>query len=251
MVIDVITAQGVGEEITQEPLRMVEHVFLHLDQTLFHETPVETYVNVGVVGAGEDRSLDESRVEVKNSILQAVRDTPNLAIIMGYSGGALAAGDALSEIRRGMHPDLEVICGALIADPAQPEGLAPEGFGITGSRPVTGGVYVPTYWLHNSSDPICSTPALSPLRTLADQLSAESLANLDLWVKDLANRLTTGRWQPSAIDWLHPIRTFKRYRKAIDQANFYLSGGHFGSYRGAPTEELANRITDRVKEYFG
>lgn len=239
--ISVITAQGVGEYVGQSAPRMCERVMRFMPSGEFVEIPADDYVTVGTVGVDEDQALSKSRTEVKRAVLQAVADTPNPAVLLGYSGGALAVGDAAAEIAAGQHPDLYVRAVGLVSDPAQPRGQATQRWGITGSRTV--GDSLPTMWAYDTRDPICCTPEYSPLRTLADQLSGYSVEHLDSWAADLLDRLFTGRWQPSAVDWLHPLRTWRRYQQALIQARFYLEGGHYSAYLGGDVAELGRWLT--------
>ncbi|WP_182349509.1 alpha/beta fold hydrolase [Tomitella gaofuii] len=227
MTISVVTVQGVGEQVGQEPMRMAEHVMRHLPEDRFVEVPVTDYVSVGPVGVNPGPALDAAVSRVEASTVRTVDETPNPAVLVGYSGGALVAGNVARDIHTGRYPHLDVRGVVLIADPAMPRGVSPDGYGVYADR-LPG---LPTRWLWDSRDPICCAGDPSPLHTLSDQLAALSFGAPDVWAQDLIDRLRTGRWQPTAWNWLDLAGTFKRYSRAIDQMGFYLAGGHFEAYR--------------------
>lgn len=235
---DVVTVQGVGERVGQPQPRMAELVMAHLDPDRFREVPVTDYVTVGPVGVNPGPSLEAAVARVERSVVATIDATPNPAVLVGYSGGALVAGNVADQIGLGLHPRLDVRAVVLIADPAMPAGISQAGHGVYASREVAA---APTTWACNPRDPICCAENPSPLRTVADQVAALSLGAPDVWAEDLRGRLLSGRWQPSAIDWRHPLATFQRYGRAADQLAFYLSGGHFTAYRPA-AEHLADFI---------
>jgi hypothetical protein len=144
--------------------------------------------------------------------------SPVPVFVICYSGGCYAGG----LIAAHGHPNLLGI--ALIADPFQPVDIAPGGrFGIAGSRPIRSGV--PARWLYNLDDGICCCPRDTPLRTLADQTSSMSLRDLGAWLRDLADRARTGRWQKVVIPWADPIATFRMYSQAARLALAYAGLG--------------------------
>jgi len=230
--IDVVTVQVVGEHVGQEPMRMAQHVMAHLDPDHYREVPVTDYVTVGPVGINPGPSLEQSVNRVVASTLDTIDRTPNPAILVGYSGGALVAGNTAAQIAAGQHPHLDVRATILIADPAQPRGISPAGYGVYADRPTN----MPTTWLWDERDPICCAGDPSPLHTLSDQLTAMTLGAPDIWAQDLIDRLRTGRWQPTAWNWRDLIGTFRRYQRALDQMNYYLGGGHFTAYKNRGAE---------------
>ncbi|WP_182357753.1 alpha/beta fold hydrolase [Tomitella gaofuii] len=224
---DIVTVQGVGERVGQPQSRMAEYVLEHLNHSQFREVPCLDYVTVGPVGVDPGPSLDFAVARVARSLIRTISDTPNPAVLIGYSGGALVAGNVAEEIADGLYPDLDVRGVVLIADPAMPRGISPDGYGVYADR-ATG---IPTLWLWDSRDPICCAGDPSPLHTLSDQLAALSFGAPDVWAQDLYDRLRSGRWQQSAFNLFDLFGTFRRYSRAIDQMGFYLTGGHFEAYR--------------------
>lgn len=100
------------------------------------------------------------------------------AIVVGYSGGAALAGNLAKTGHRNL------VAVGLVADPLDP-GTA-RTHGIAGRRPITG---PPVHRLRNLDDVICSCPADSPLRAIADTSAAFSLADPAAWGRDVLARL--------------------------------------------------------------
>lgn len=240
--IDVLTLRGIGERIGQTSPLMTDHVMTHLDPTKFREVPVHYDVSYGPVNVGQDLAFDKSLALGVHQVLRAIDETPNPAILLGYSAGAALAGHVAAEI--GRHPHLEVLCVGLIADPFMPRHVAADVWGVAGDRDVTD---VPAVWAFDRRDPIPCTPGLSPLRTLADQSAAMSLADPVAWGSDLVDRMLRGRWQPSAFNPFDLFATWRRYQAAAERAGFYLSGGHFSAYKGDQTRQLATAIERTVR----
>ncbi|WP_182359522.1 hypothetical protein [Tomitella gaofuii] len=227
--IDIVTVQGVGEKVGQPQSRMAEYVLEHLNHSQFREVPVTDYVTVGPVGVNPGPALQTAVDRVKASTLDVIDRTPNPAVLVGYSGGAMVAHRVADEVGRGLHPHLDVRGVVLIADPLMPRGVTPAGYGVAGDGPMS--LTMPTKWLWDTQDPICCAGDPSPLHTLSDQIMAMCLGAPDVWAQDLIDRLRSGRWQPTAWNWLDLFGTFRRYSRAIDQMGFYLTGGHFEAYR--------------------
>lgn len=155
-------------------------------------------------------------------------------VLLGFSAGATVAGHLAQRVHTGEHGRGNLTAVGLIADPHQPRrvgGIDAHGdpaFGVAGERDP--GDTVPVRWAWSAGDPIPCTPELSPLRTIADQSAAMSLADPRAWTADLVDRLLRARWQPSAIDWRDPIGTVRRYTRAAQAAGRYLTGDHVRPY---------------------
>lgn len=237
----ILRVGGVGER-PNTPM-LLDEVTQHLP---FEVIDVPLSVNYGPVGVQGPfgASFDKSLSLSVSLILNAIREATDPVILLGYSGGAAAVGHAASELSQ--HPELEVAAVGLVADPFMPKGVSPGAYGVAGAREVA--FDGPTLWAFDERDPICCTPPLSPLRTIADQSAAMSLGDPAAWGYDLVDRLLKARWQPSAWDGLLDlVGTFRRYQKAADQARFYLEGGHVQAYKGYKSMKLAAAIMKELR----
>ncbi|GAA4809466.1 hypothetical protein [Tomitella cavernea] len=241
MTIDVLTLRGIGEAIGQDAPLQTDHVITELDPTRFRHVPVRWDVTYGPIGVGADRAFDRSLALGVHQVLGAIDATENPAVLVAYSGGAALAGHAAAEIGRGLHPHLDVRAVVLIADPFQPAHVCGDVWGVAGSRDVHG---IPATWVWDRRDPIPCTPKLSPLRTIADQSAAMSLADPAAWGRDLVDRVKAGRWQPSAFNPFDLFATFRRYQHAAALATNYLTGLHYRAYqnRGAEAAQFIRGV---------
>ena len=184
----------------------------------------------------------------KQILIDAIRATPNVAVIGGYSQGAGIAGTLAAEIGRGELPDLEVVGCALIADPGRlagggmPGSPVVDGYGIAGERPIAG---VPTWWAAAEGDPITALPAGDLLRTVADVADYYSLAGpveAFQWGEALVERAKAGRWQR----WWS-IENWRSWGGALQYAYNYLpAGGRHG--RAYVVEGLCVKLAAAVNE---
>lgn len=194
---------------------------------------------------GSQMSYGDSRAIGRRALLDAIRDTPNLAVIGGFSAGAGIAGDVAYEIGRGDHPGLEVVGCALIADPHRPVGGGMPGpivggYGIAGDRRVYG---VPTWWAAADGDPITALGPGSPLRSIADISEFYSVADpvaAYRWGEDLLHRARRGRWQ----QWWS-LEHWRTWGGAVRDAYNYLPvGGRHG--RAYVEEGLCTRLAEVI-----
>ncbi|WP_280320118.1 PE-PPE domain-containing protein [Nocardia wallacei] len=216
----------------------------HLDPELF---AFRYIAYPGTFGNGP--SYADSRAAGRQALIDAIRSTPNLVCLGGFSQGAGIAGDLAAEIGRGEHADLEVVGCALIADPYRPPGggmpgwpTAP-GYGIAGAREVW---RIPTWWAAIDSDVITSARAGSPLRAVADittWFSLNSPVAADKWARDLVDRARTGRWQR----WWS-VENWRTWGGAIRDAQGYLTGQHTVDYVvHGQCERLAQIVNQEVR----
>lgn len=244
MTVTVLTCRGIGEPLHGG--QMLDHVTQHFpDDWQVIKVPWEAQYGpvgqAGVVGASFDRSLSLGQHFLREMITDA---GPDPIALLGYSGGAALAGHVTAELDSALAEKVAAV--GLMADPFQPRGISERGFGMAGHRPID---HPGAMWSYSDADPICVTPELSPLRTIADQTAAMALGDPAAWGTDLINRLRRGRWQPSAIDWRDPLGTLRRYGEAIDAARRYLIN-HTADYPGPRTQELADRIIWRVNSWY-
>lgn len=197
-----------------------------------------------------DLDYAESKRVGAKSIIDHVRMSPNKCVIGGYSQGADIAGDVAAEIGQGIHPDLEVLAVALIADPSREvgayTGLNPGygTYGITGSRPIRG---IPVGTVAAQGDMISALPAGSPLRTISDFsefMSLKSSKDAREWGEDLLDKIVNKKRQ----DWWAPWK-WAGWAGSVTYAQGYLFGDkHSGAY---VTEGHCDRLAKSVNKLLG
>lgn len=183
-------------------------------------------------GEPGNQTYRKSRDLGAEALRAAIHATPNKVIIGGYSQGAVIAGDVAADIAAGLHPDLEIVACALIADGARPEGagvpgvMPTVGYGIAGQRPVPSDVF-PTYWAAAPGDPITALPAGNPLRSVADivdWMTINSPEGMIRWGADVLDRVLRGQLQ----DWWAPWK-WQSWLGATAYARGYLFDGRHGA----------------------
>ncbi len=214
-----------------------------LDRQRFEFVPLRYPASYG----GLDVAYGQSVEIGKRVLLDAVRATPNRAVIGGYSQGAGIAGDVAAEIGRGEHPDVEVLACALMADPGRPYGEGcvglptASGSGISGPRLIPGDIYQRTYWAAAEGDGITALPSGNPLRSIADLsewYSLRSPGDAHVWAERLRDRAFARRWQR----WWS-IENWRSWSGALAYTTGYLTGRHTTAYL---TEGLASGLADVV-----
>lgn len=131
--------------------------------------------------------LRESSIDGAHKAADAIRATPNIAAVIGYSGGADAASQLAEDMARGADytRGLEVAWIVTIANPRRRlEPHRPDwGFGVAGEHedfPAN----VTHFEVANKDDGIPCCPRYSPLRTLTDlgqDPSPQALLDRALW----------------------------------------------------------------------
>ncbi|MFE3226510.1 hypothetical protein [Nocardia sp. NPDC059228] len=95
----------------------------------------------------------------------------------------------------------------------------------------------------NPADVITSCLPGSPLRGLADVVSAFGLAEIGGWPSDLADRIRWHRRQPASFgDALHPVRTWDPYAAAATDTAGYPFQHTVAYVRDGYCQRLADRI---------
>ncbi|MFB7720724.1 PE-PPE domain-containing protein [Nocardia sp. NPDC056100] len=192
--IDVLIVGGTGvpygESITDTFSRTLDHSRFAPRMVLY---PADYGLRV---------SYAESSAAGKAALLSAISDSANRVVIAGYSQGAAIAGDVAAEIGRGLHPDLEVLACALIADPLRPAGQC-----IT----------------RDPGDPITALPAGNPLRTVADLTQYFCISSPEAalrWGQSLVDAVLHQRVQR----WWAP-KNWSAWSGALAYARGYLTDG--------------------------
>jgi len=164
-------------------------------------------------------------------IAAAIRATPNLVGLAGYSLGAELVSRFLELQAQGQYADCELAWAAVVANPNRARGESIDsdsaGYGINGAHaawPAT-----PTYTAANPMDGITSCPAESPLRQVAAGVSPLTFATLD-WTPELAEQLLDGQW-PTADYSLKQLveagRLVYGYLYGGQHTDAYVNGGYF------------------------
>ncbi len=230
--ITVLTCRGTAEPAAG-PNNLLTFVTRKLDTASYRIGPDVDYpASIGPVnphgavgGCSEQQSIERGVDE----LAAAIRRIPDKVGLLGYSLGAEVVTRFLEARAAGEYDDCEIVWAANIANPLRREGDSidrdPVGFGINGQR----GDWpedVFTWEVASPGDGITSCPAQSPLRALADGVSAFSFAELGGWSMDLAERIGRNRWQPDQLDWWrHPVRQWSTWTRAAELMRGYLVGG--------------------------
>ncbi|MFE3754568.1 PE-PPE domain-containing protein [Nocardia tengchongensis] len=230
--ITVLTCRGTGEQLGSAA-NMLADVTGKLDPAQYVIGPDVDYPasigpanpGAGVAGCSEEQSITAG----VQALALAIRAASNPAGLLGYSLGAEVVTRFLEAKARGEYADCEVAWAANIANPLRLEGdsidPSPSGFGINGQHgPWPEGI--PSWEVANPRDAITSCPADSPLRALADTVSAFSFAQLGGWTQALAARIRSNRWQPTRFGWwMNPVGTWQLWARAATSMDGYLRTG--------------------------
>ena len=182
-----------------------------------------------------DLSIAESVDVGRRALVDAIRATPNLAVIGGYSQGAMAA----VEVARDILPhdrSLEVLAVAALGNPYQPVHVGRGGIAAQSGVPrLLLSYYVP-------GDPIADLPLGSPLRTIADVTEWMSIRSPEAlwlwWQRSVLERAIDAKYQA----WWQPWR-WRDLASAVDYVNAYLGTKHTSDYiSGGYVQRLARQV---------
>ncbi|MFF1531464.1 hypothetical protein [Cellulomonas sp. NPDC058312] len=249
--ITVLCCRGIGEGRREN---LLSDMTRRLDPWRFRAREVPWQASYGPVPDPWGSAFDAALYDGRNLLLEMIRHDPYPVVLAGYSGGGALAGNVAAEIGRGEHPDLDVRGVGLVSDPlrslSSTVNPGAEGWGIAGRRYIPR--QFPVWHLADPTDVITCCPPHSPLRTIADQSAAFSLADPAAWGGDLIDRLKTKRWQEVKVDWMKLFDTFAQYRQAQHDAEGYLFRGDHTSYatRRVPgsTRTYTQWLADRINE---
>lgn len=235
--ITVLTCRGTGEPVGGVD-NMLTYLGWLLDGSRYELGDDVPYAaSVGPANAQGDLagpSEDQSIAAGLPLLAAAIRATPNLVGLCGYSLGAELVSRFLELKAQGQYEDCELAWAAFVANPRRAPGESidpdPAGLGINGEHgPWPRGL--PTFTAANPLDGITSCPAGSPLHALAEGMSAFSFADLGGWTADLAHQLIDGQllaedYSPEQL--LRAGQLMLGYVLGGQHTTAYVLGGYLG-----------------------
>lgn len=240
--ITVLTCRGTGERLGS-PDNMLAYLVSLLDLRRFVVGPDIPYpASVGPANSSGDPCgpSEAESIELGLPMLaEAIRATPNLVGLLGYSLGAELVSRFLELKAQGQYQDCELAWAAVVANPNRAAGESidppPAGVGINGPHGA---------WPHglqvwtaaNPNDGITCCPAASPLHDLAAGVSGLTFATLG-WARPLAQRLLEGEWPTedySAQELMIAGQLMLGYLLGGQHTTEYVAGGYI--------QRLADRI---------
>lgn len=235
--ITVVWLGGIGEQVVVG--EGVSGTFLGaLDQARFE------VVNVPYPAEyGDPDSYIQSRAIGRANAIQAIKNTPNLAVLGGYSAGAEISGDLARDIGAARDPELsalKVLGCSLMADPSRPfgQGGTPIGYGISGQRGIVG---LPTWWVANPTDPITCLDPGSALRLIADFTGLFSLDPRQwfAWLQSLPQIIAANEEQ----HWWEHTNPLEILNAGNELVNYMFAGQHTTRYiEGGYAQRLADTV---------
>jgi hypothetical protein len=240
--ISVVTCRGTGE-MAGSPDNMLAYLTSLLDPARFQAgTDVNYPAAVGPAGSSGllGPSEQQSIADGLPLVAAAIRATPNLVGLCGYSLGAELVSAFLEAQARGEYADCELAWAAVVANPNRAPGESidpdPVGSGINGAH-AAWPTALPVYTAANPLDGITSCPDGSPLRALAVGMSAFSFADMGGWTAALAHDLSDGQFladQYTPGQLLTAGQLMIGYALGMQHTTEYITGGYL--------ERLAARI---------
>lgn len=250
--IEVFTLRGTSETVSS-PSNFLTFVTRYLDPSKYLVSIDLNYpASIGPNGPGNNPlgpSEEQSVNQGVDIIAEAVRRSPNVVGLLGYSLGAETVNRFLERKARGEFSDCQLAWAGLVANPNRAPGESIDnnsiGYGINGVHsPYPLGL--PVFNAANPQDGITSCPEGSPLRTLADHVSNFTFAGTS-WSQDEINRLLSNRWQPTNVAWwMDPVGTFNKYANAAALMRGYLfDGQHEAHYTN---DGYCSRLAARLNQ---
>lgn len=256
-----LTVRGTGEQrwaasnMLNQVARLAVGPIVHVD--------VDYPASIAVFnprGAITGVSEAESRRQGVRNIAAAIRATPHLVVLSGYSLGALVVSDFLEAQAWGEYRDCEVIAVVNIANPARAAGhsygLPSHGYGLDGQHKAWPRG-LPVYEIANPVDGITSAPAGSPWRLFADKIRAFSISRqgADEWFQTMLAQLQRRQDVQAPVNWMDPT-FWQAYAEAPAWLRGYLyDGQHTIAYgqrrwmdasgRRVTGQELAAQVVSR------
>jgi len=234
-VITVLTLRGTGEPVGT-PNNSLTHVTRQLDPTKYEIGPDVNYpASIGFVnpqgrinGVSEQDSINAGQ----GLIAEAVRATPNLVGLIGYSLGASTVSRFLELKAQGHYADCELAWAATVANPWRARGESLDhndvGWGISGEHGRWPALR--TYSVANPQDGITCCPGNSPLRNLAGMVNNLTFAQLE-WTSAGAQQLLNTGFQDAMSHAQDYWNVWDRYINAAALMRGYLyDGQHMAHY---------------------
>ncbi|MGB6182254.1 MAG: hypothetical protein WBF79_13510 [Rhodococcus sp. (in: high G+C Gram-positive bacteria)] len=233
MTVTVMLRRGISESLVRN---MMGNLAAQLDRKHFHFTGESDWrAEFGPIPNPRGRSYTGGVTAAAVTLADEIDHHEGGPLIVGgYSAGAAVVHEALRMLpfntRRA-----KVTRAIMVADPLMPASIRPDqllGTRRPGSSGITGGKNIWTKdgtphltWVAHHGDAICCCPQLSPLRTLADQLTGMSLADLGGWGVDLHRRLITRSFQPTngALGLREAMWDLDGYMRRGEHINHYPS----------------------------
>ena len=244
MPITLITLDGIGGHGGPDSMLGANLVRPLLETGDYEEVEVHGLQSIGPVNPTPEKDIGSWLAETTDhdarAIADAVRKTPNLAAVAGYSGGAAAVSRFLEDMKRGLDytRGLEIVWAVTVANPyCAPDAIGR--YGVAGEHaPFPGDIR--HFEIANPDDGICRCPKYSSLRFLTDLGQA---ATIEDWIR----RTYTKQWQTGAPDWWNPIATAERLATDVGLLRGYLAPGtaHSADYW---TRNLFDRVVRHIKE---
>lgn len=224
MTITLLTLRGTSEPLNGSST-MLTRVTEYLDPAKYdtaHVVDIDYPASIGPVNAQNNPAGPSEQQSIDASIpliAAAVRATPNLVCLLGYSLGAECVSRFLELKAQGLYGDCEIASAGFVANPRRAPGESidpnPFGYGIAGAHghwPA----WIPTFTVANPADGITSCPSPSPLRTLNGPVSPLTFAvqnwNAGLAQQVLFNTSTSilqGGYTPA--EWINAAALLRGY----------------------------------------
>lgn len=238
MTITFLTVRGTGEPVwgVNNMLNMVARM---ADGPIEH-VDVDYPASIAVFNPYskiDGPSEAESRRQGVLGVAAAIRATPHLVVLGGYSLGALVVSDFLAAQARGSYQDCEILGVVNIANPARQAGvsygLPSFGFGLDGQHKRWPSL--PVYEIANPVDGICSAPANSPWRPLADKIRSFSVSRMGAreWFNSMIAQLD-GQERVQAQSHWWDAAFWQAYAEAPAWLRGYLFDGQHTAAYGQP-----------------
>ena len=232
--ITVLTCRGTGEVVGSANNMLAQFCKL-LDPARFTiGADIDYAASIGPVGSSGPMgpSEQQSVADGLPMIAAAIRATPNLVGLVGYSLGAALVSAWLEAQARGEYADCELAWAATVANPCRAPGEsidpAPVGSGINRAH-AAWPAKLPVLSAANPNDGITSCPDRSPLRAVAAGMSAFSFATLGGWSASLAQQLIEGKWATedySPAELLRAGQLIYGYLLGGQHTTEYITGGY-------------------------
>lgn len=228
----VLTVPGIGEPASVTPSGMLANLTKQLPERFdcYQFNWQNTYGPVPRAdGASYGRNKALAVTAVTNRI-NALLTTGTQVILVGYSGGAHVASEALTRMAWQGRTSKHLPAAVMVSNPLRGRNdgaLATTRYGIAGEHG-TFPLGMKLFDLANPVDVICQCPPPPhPLRSFTDLTEHFSLSDPLAWGTDLVTRANTGRWQnawrlSSLPSWWDAVALARGYAFDGQHTNWYV-----------------------------